>query len=284
MLDSINETNMELLESKAIVEQRVQERTDDLAKTNHLLQDEINEKEKKNQQLLMLQQQLARQERLASVGQVSSNIAHELRNPMAAIRNSVYFLRKNLHAEGKTKEHLDIIDQQLSASDQVIERLLDITKGKELFLKSINLEKACVEAIEVIDSTNQIDFSFKSSLGKVRPRVDKLLFRQILANIFLNSVQSTPENSLTKIQVQAMVKSEQIEVRITDNGEGISKDIIARVFNPLFTTKKDGFGLGLSLCKDLISRHGGEIAITESSSSGTVIQIKIPIIDNYLKT
>ena len=126
MLDSIGEANEKLVESKEQMETRVIERTDDLKKANKRLQSEIKVRIKKNQELLNLQNQLGRQERLANVGQVSSNIAHELRNPMAAIRNSVYFLRNNLSAVDKSLEHLEIIDQQLSASDDVIEHLKTI--------------------------------------------------------------------------------------------------------------------------------------------------------------
>ena len=132
MLDSIHETNEELLASNKEMENRVIERTKDLDLANQNLQLEIKTRIQKNKELLDLQNQIGVQQRLASIGKVSSNIAHELRNPMAAIRNSVYFLRKSLETNEKSKKHLEIIDQQLTDSDQVIGRLLEITKEKAL--------------------------------------------------------------------------------------------------------------------------------------------------------
>ena len=114
MLDSIRETNERLVASNLEMESRVKERTNDIKSANDKLKKEIKKRIVKNQQLILLQNQLGKQEKFASVGQVSSNIAHELRNPMAAIRNSVYFLRKNPLDLDKSTQHLDIIDQQLS--------------------------------------------------------------------------------------------------------------------------------------------------------------------------
>ena len=106
MLDSIRDTNEALLDSNKEMENRVIERTKDLDSTNQKLQSEIKNRIKNNKQLLRLQNKMSTQQTFASIGQVSSNIAHELRNPMAAIRNSVYFLKNNLNSSEKIKEHL----------------------------------------------------------------------------------------------------------------------------------------------------------------------------------
>jgi nitrogen fixation/metabolism regulation signal transduction histidine kinase len=276
MLDSIGEANAKLIESKEQMETRVIERTDDLKKANERLESEIKVRIKKNQELLNLQNQLGRQERLANVGQVSSNIAHELRNPMAAIRNSVYFLRNNLSTPDKSLEHLEIIDQQLSASDEVIEHLLNITKGKELKLSAVNLKELCVNVLEVLNLSDQVKFSYKSEPKNLELTVDKLLFRQIISNLFINSIQSNDLISDVKIEIIAMKKKEFIEILITDNGTGIPQELQSRVFEPLYTDKEDGFGLGLALCSDLLARHRGSIEIKESSAKGTTISLKIP--------
>ena len=276
MLDSIGEANEKLVESKEQMETRVIERTDDLKKANKRLQSEIKVRIKKNQELLNLQNQLGRQERLANVGQVSSNIAHELRNPMAAIRNSVYFLRNNLSAVDKSLEHLEIIDQQLSASDDVIEHLLNITKGKELKLSAVNLKELCMDVLEVLDLSDQVKFSYNSEPENLELTVDKLLFRQVLSNLFINSIQSNDLISEVEIKVFARKEEEFIEILITDNGTGIPRELQSRVFEPLYTDKEDGFGLGLPLCSDLLARHRGSIEIKESSTTGTTISLKIP--------
>ena len=130
MMDSLAESNRRLLESKNDMEDRVNERTLDLTIANQRIIAEMNQKEKATSELIQTKDQLNKREKLASVGQVSSNIAHELRNPMAAIRNSVYFLRLKNEDDPKVTHHLEVIDRELSRSDEVIERLLQMTKEK----------------------------------------------------------------------------------------------------------------------------------------------------------
>ena len=102
-----------------------------------------------------------------------------------------------------------------------------------------------------------------------------MLFRQILSNLFINSFQAATSLPV-KIIVFVDLLDPDIEILISDNGHGIDKKFLSKAFDPLFTTKKDGFGVGLSLCKDLLAKHEGEIEITDSSSKGTTFKITIP--------
>lgn len=275
MLESLNNANEELILSKQKVEEKVLERTKELDLANRKLHTEIEEKEIRSNQLLELQNQFAQQERLASVGQVSSNIAHELRNPMAAIRNAVYFLNQNFPENEIVKEKLDLIDQQLSESDEVIKRLLDLTKGKDLEIEPLELQEICKEAIEISNLEEKVVLTFNGTDKKSKIHADKLLFRQILSNLFINSFQAATSLPV-KISVFVDLLDPDIEILISDNGHGIDKKFLSKVFDPLFTTKKDGFGVGLSLCKDLLAKHEGEIEVTDSSSKGTTFKITIP--------
>ena len=178
MLDSIHETNEELLASNKEMENRVIERTKDLDLANQKLQLEIKTRIQKNKELLDLQNQIGVQQRLASIGKVSSNIAHELRNPMAAIRNSVYFLRKSLETNEKSKKHLEIIDQQLTDSDQVIGRLLEITKEKDLKLSQVHLEELCKETFSVLGVSEEAKLKFQADQKNLNIEVDRILFRR----------------------------------------------------------------------------------------------------------
>ena len=276
MLDSIRDTNEQLIATNKDMENRVIERTKDLDEANQKIQAEMQAKVDRNKELINLQNQMSKQQRLASVGQVSSNIAHELRNPMAAIRNSVYFLRKSIGESDKSAEHLEIIDEQLTQSDEVIRKLLEITKERVLQLSDENLEELCIEAFSVLGFSEQIQFTYDSDPDDLKLSVDKTLFRQILLNLFLNSVQATEKNNQTKISVKTYRIKGYINIEISDNASGIPNEIQNRVFEPLFSSRKDGFGLGLSLCSDLLSRHKGSIKIKQSSPLGTIFSIRIP--------
>jgi len=276
MLDSIRETNAKLLASNQEMESRVVKRTKDLKLANDKLTIEMEDRVSRNQQLLKLQNQLSKQEKLASVGQVSSNIAHELRNPMAAIRNSVYFLRSSMSSSEKSSEHLDIIDQQLSESDEVIQRLLEVTKEKALKVRSVDLEQLSIEALDVLGFSEEIEFEYKSDPESFKIQVDKVLFRQVILNLFLNSIQATESKCVTEIKVNVCKKQSWVTIEVSDNGKGIPSDIQNRVFEPLYSSKKDGFGLGLSLCYELILKHKGSIEIKKSTPYGTTFLIRLP--------
>ena len=153
MLDSINDTNDKLLVANLEMEQRVQDRTKQLMMTNEKLLSEIKERERANKELIETRDKLSKQEKLASVGQVSSNIAHELRNPMAAIRNSTYFLRIKNKKDEKSTHHLEIIDRELSRSDEVIQRLLQLTKGGSLKREMTDLRDLAREAMTYANVT-----------------------------------------------------------------------------------------------------------------------------------
>jgi signal transduction histidine kinase len=276
MLDSIRDTNEALLNSNKEMENRVIERTKDLDDTNKKLQLEITRRMKNSKQLLSLQNKMGIQQRFASIGQVSSNIAHELRNPMAAIRNSVYFLQNNSDSSEKIKEHLTIIDQELSSSNQVISRLLEMTKEGKINLKSVNLRKLCGEALAILGLKDQISFRYYEKEKGMRIIIDKLIFRQLIMNLFQNSYQAQKANQTLEISVNVEEKNNWFNIEISDNGNGISEQIKNQVFKPLFSTRKDGFGLGLSFCSDVISKHDGTIEITRSSHEGTTFFIRIP--------
>ena len=136
-------------------------------------------------------------------------------------------------------------------------------------------QEICKEAIEISNLEEKVVLTFNGTDKKSKIHADKLLFRQILSNLFLNSFQAATSLPV-KISVFVDLLDPDSEILISDNGHGIDKKFLSKVFDPLFTTKKDGFGVGLSLCKDLLAKHEGEIEVTDSSSKGTTFKITIP--------
>ena len=278
MMDSLAESNRRLLESKNDMEDRVKERTLDLTIANQRIIAEMNQKEKATSELIQTKDQLNKREKLASVGQVSSNIAHELRNPMAAIRNSVYFLRLKNEDDPKVTHHLEVIDRELSRSDEVIERLLQMTKEESIKIESVDLEELAKEALMYTDTSNSSDFRFRYEPDAFEVKVDRILFRQVLSNLFLNSIQaSNGSPGRCPLGVIAQKKGgPSVQIRVWDRGSGITSEHRERIFEPLYSDKMDGVGLGLPLCKDILVRHKGKISLEKTSSEGTVFLIELP--------
>ena len=193
---------------------------------------------------------------------------------MTAIRNSVYFLRKHFITDSKALHHLEVIDDELSQSDEVIQRLLELTKGEKIKLKTTDLRKIAHDAYLICTPPRNIQLKVKLEEGTKEIRLDPLLFRQILTNLFSNSIQAMPQGGY--ISLIAIQNESSIEIRVTDNGEGVPQESWNKVFDPLYTDKKDGIGLGLSLCRELTERHSGSISIEKSSNSGTTFLILLP--------
>lgn len=274
MMDSLNSSDQKLREVNNDMENKVKLRTKMLSSSNKKLIREMEHREKAHNELSKMREKLNRQENLANVGQVSSNIAHELRNPMTVIRNSVYFLRKHFITDTKALHHLEVIDGELSQSDEVIQRLLELTKGKKIKLRRSDLRKIAHDAFLICSPPRNIKLKVKLEEATNEVRLDPLLFRQILTNLFSNSMQAMSQGG--EICLTAIEKESNIEIRVTDNGEGISEEAWNKVFDPLYTNKKDGIGLGLSLCRELTERHNGSISIETSSHSGTTFLILLP--------
>ena len=283
MLDSIHETNQQLRVAHQNMEQRVENRTRQLTLTNQKLLDEIKERERATQELIETRDKLSKQEKLASVGQVSSNIAHELRNPMAAIRNSTYLLRLKNNGDDKASHHLEIIDRELSRSDDVIQRLLEITKGETLRKKPTDLLELAREAMKYSNITGSVSLSLSFSPKYFPVSLDRILFRQIFCNLFLNAIQAMPDGGKINL-VTSKLENGQILISISDQGIGIEQKDIKKIFEPLFTDKEDGVGLGLSLCRELVTRHGGAIEAKSVRNQGTTIEIVLPAEESKAET
>ena len=279
MLASISDANRRLLDSKREVESRVIERTKDLTVANEKLINEMSRREQANQELLLTKDKLSRQEKLASVGQLSSNIAHELRNPMAAIRNSVYFLGLQNFEDEKIKHHLEVFDRELTLGDEVIQRLLEMTRSEIIKFEKIDLKQIAQESHRLTDSSNLSELQFDADLDPFIINADRVLFRQVLSNLFLNSLQAHDLQSTEKckIGIEAKKGKEKTnEIRVWDSGTGIRTEFQDNIFDPLISHKNNGAGLGLPLCRDILARHNGKISLEDSSDVGTTFLIELP--------
>jgi signal transduction histidine kinase len=194
---------------------------------------------------------------------------------MAAIKNSTYYLKLKLK-EDNLIEHLEIIDKEITRSDEVIRRLLEITKGEDLKKENTDIQVIAEEAMNYANINKNSELCVKFRPHPFTLNVDKLLFRQVLHNLFSNSIEAMPDGGLITLDANR-IKNNWAELTIKDEGAGIDQHSIRKIFDPLFTGKKDGIGLGLSLCRDLIARHGGTIRATSEKNQGAKIIIKIPI-------
>ena len=221
------------------------------------------------------QGQLLRQERLATLGQLAGSVAHEVRNPLGAMQNSVYYLRMRLgEQDPKVTKHLNIISREIAAANKIISDIVNFVQGRELdtavvqpnMLVERTLERALVPEVVRI----------QTDLGENLPdlRVDGRQIEQVFLNLINNAVDAMPDGG--DLRISTDLRDGHVEFSFSDTGVGIHPEVLAQLFTPLFTTKVKGMGLGLSIVKRLVEAHHGEITVSSTVGEGSSFTIHLP--------
>lgn len=228
-------------------------------------------------ELIYLQDKLVRSEKLAIVGKLSASVAHELRNPLGVMKNVVYYLNMlELYKDNpEFKENLDIIAKEIERSDKIIADLLDFARAKKpvLFPENINLiVKEILSRIKA-DPGTEIALELDEDLPQIE--VDALQMHQVFYNITKNALEAMEKGGVLKIRTT--VNNSFMEISFSDTGGGIAKENLTKVFEPLFSTKTKGTGLGLAVCWSLVEGHNGKIEIESEPGKGSTFTVKLPI-------
>ncbi len=234
------------------------------------------ELESKMEELRKSQEQLLKSERLASIGQLAASMAHELRNPLGVIKNVNYYLGMALSdADEKIKKHLKILGNELNISNKIITDLLEFSSGKPPVLKRAELNPIIRSAISKAEMPENINTQIR--LGRVLPDImaDKEQLQRVFFNIIINSVQAMHEGG--NLKIISRKEEEKLIVTITDSGIGIPEEEMSKIFEPLFTTKAKGIGLGLVLSRQIVELHGGKIDVESLVGKGTTFTVVLPV-------
>jgi len=226
-----------------------------------------------------LKQQLINQTRLATIGQITTSIAHEVRNPLGSIRNAAYYLKKHMTFENpRVPEYLHMIEQEVDSADSVIRDMLEMAREKEPLKKPFDLSSLVLAVFQKLNQTSTIQCDLKSDRDPFLLFADRGQIRQVLENLIVNSIQAM--NGKGEIQVELKRTEEQDSIVVRDNGPGIDTEHIDRLFEPLFSTKAKGTGLGLTICQQIVKRHGGRIEVLNMKSRGASFCVTLPGKDN----
>ncbi|MHB1036251.1 MAG: PAS domain-containing sensor histidine kinase [Pirellulales bacterium] len=240
-----------------------------------LLEIQKRETERVTAELERVRGELIRKTQLATIGQLSASIAHELRNPLGIVRNATFYLRRKVPAsEPKWREYLDIIEAETGTAEQIITDLLALTRGKPPNKARVNLGEIIAYVIRRLNPPKEI--RWRIELGS-EPRVvhaDEPQLRQVLGNLFTNAIQAM--QGAGQITVCAVQDEPFDEITVGDEGPGIPAANRQRVFEPLYTTKAKGTGLGLTVCRQIVEGHGGAIVVDEGDPPGAVFRIRLP--------
>jgi len=228
-----------------------------------------------------LNEEVARNNRLASLGKLSAGIAHEIRNPLSSIRGLAQFIGNSFKKDDARREDLDTIIQEVDRLNHLIVQVLDFAKIRKLNITHFSINQLIKKTVELLKiESNNKKIKFHLSLSEEIPNIyaDENQIRQILLNIIVNSVQAINFQGdifVTSEVIQYREKS-GVKIMIEDNGTGIPESDIPKVFDPFFTKKETGTGLGLSIVYKLVENHQGEVKIESKEGSGTKFTIILP--------
>ena len=225
-----------------------------------------------------LNEEVARNKRLASLGKLSAGIAHEIRNPLSSIRGLAQFVYSSFKKNDARKEDLDTIIQEVDRLNLLIVQVLDFAKIKKLNLSQFSINELVVKIVEFLKleiKNKKIDFHLSLSQDISSICADENQVRQIIMNVVINAIQAIKINGKIKITTENSKLKEKpaIKLIIEDNGIGIPESELSQIFDPFFTKKDKGTGLGLSIVYKLVENHQGEIKVESTEGKGTKFMI-----------
>jgi two-component system sensor histidine kinase HydH len=260
----------ELLEANRAATRRAQHAAEQLAEANRHLQE--------------AEAQVRRTERLAALGQLSAGLAHEIRNPLSIIKGSAEMLLKNVDANGAVAHELaGFISSEVDRTNALVTRFLDFARPLALRLEKTEITEVIDEAVAQVEKhTPPLDVSiYKNYSPDIAPLLlDRQLIERVLYNLLLNAAQASPPQGSVTVKTRQVGDTEEgstVEIDVIDRGSGIAPKDRESIFNPFFTTKSSGVGLGLAIVSKIVDEHGGQITVESEPGAGSVFRVFLPV-------
>jgi PAS domain S-box-containing protein len=241
---------------------------------------DITERKQAEEELKAAQERLIRSEKLAAIGQLAGGVGHELRNPLSAIKTAAQYTRKKLAAselaasEPKALEFLGLIDEEVDRANKVITDLLSFSRVAKPTVSPVKVESIIRDALGHVAVPENATVVTDVSPELPMVMVDAGQIQQVFVNVILNALEAMPEGG--RLEIRANSKDDFVTVECTDTGSGIPEAVVGKIFEPLFTTKAKGIGLGLAMSKNIMERHGGDIGVQSKDGEGTTFTISLP--------
>jgi signal transduction histidine kinase len=238
-------------------------RTDELIEQRENLENLVEEKT----------HEILKSERLSAIGELSGRLAHDLRNPLSVMKMSVDLLKQNSAdskiSDPKVAKRIDLIEKSIERISHQVDDVLGYVRHSPLKLTNVSVRELVKSSMEKINVPSDVTFTISGDDMKIDCDEDKL--DAVFINLIVNSIQAMHHGG--KIEIKIHNKDNMIILQFIDSGKGIIEVNLEKVFEPLFTTKQKGTGLGLASCKNIIEQHQGEISV---KNNPTTFTIKMP--------
>jgi two-component system sensor histidine kinase HydH len=231
-----------------------------------------------NRQLQEAEAAVRRSDRLAALGQLSAGLAHELRNPLGTIKTSAEMLLKNVPADNAVaREMAGFISTEVDRTNSLVTRFLDFARPLAVRLEKTDLTQVIDQAVSDVEK-HQPPFDvtiYKNCSPEIPPFfLDGELMERVIYNLLLNAAQASPPAG--SVTVKTRQSEGTVEIAVIDRGVGIQPKLIENIFNPFYTTKSSGVGLGLAIVSKIVDEHGGSIAVESEPGEGSVFRVYLP--------
>jgi len=230
---------------------------------------------------------LRRAESLASLTTLAAGVAHEIKNPLGAVGIHLQLARKALAAEakghgceidGKVTRHLDVVEEELDRLNRIVLDFLFAVRPMDVAPEEDDLDKVVREAAELVRPEAEgagVRLELSLSLSLPRVRIDRRYVRQAILNLAKNAIAATPEGGVLRFATART--DEAVALEISDTGAGIAEENLGKIFEPYYTTKSDGTGLGLTITYKIMKEHGGDIQVRSRPGQGTTFTLVFPL-------
>ncbi len=225
--------------------------------------------------------QLVQAEKLASIGRISATIAHEIRNPLTSVKLNIEKVLQEAKLDELEREHLSISQEGVAQIEKFIKELLDFTRVTSLHRERFSVEQILDEAIKMLAESLRlkkvnVEKTAPSNLPTVLVDADKM--RQVFLNVLHNAWEAVDEGGRINADLSCITEDgvKKIRIKISDNGIGIPEKDWENIFEPFYTTKPSGIGLGLANARKIVAMHKGSIRVVKKKGRGTTLEIRIP--------
>jgi PAS domain S-box-containing protein len=232
--------------------------------------------EERTAQLKQAQTKLLRSERMAAIGELAGMVGHDLRNPLTGIRNAAYYLRvkQDSISEENRKKLLKVIDSAIAHADKIINDLQDYSREMHLELVDCSPRLIMKEALTLVQVPGGVKITDKT-LEEPVIRADKAKMVRVFINIIRNAIDAMPKGGT--LQIKSIQTDDNVEISFADTGIGMSEEMLSKLFSPMVTTKAQGMGFGLAICKRIVEAHGGKITVETVLRKGSTFTVAMPI-------
>lgn len=230
------------------------------------------------------QANLLKNERLATLGQLTATVSHELRNPLGSMRPSLFLLRKALgENQPKQAAAIDRIDRAISRCDRIIDEMLDFTRIRDLDLMDVQMDYWVEMIVNEFQVPEGVDLRFVPGLGKTLVSMDQDRLRRCLINLVENAFHAVQERVDFRekgglVRVSTLKEEPRYTISVEDDGTGMSEETVEKIFEPLFSTKTFGVGLGMPTVLQIMQQHGGGVDVESIKGKGTKMVLWLPVL------